>query len=332
MILLHFILFDLILSKAIECEIDNILGHLEIQHIQNAGIGLITTKNIQKGQSILNIPLSCSLDYKKPYPLSDLLYSTTFPPEIYLLIRFLYEKYYSSSRFFKEYLTFLPQTLRNFPYFDTEEISLLSVDTDPLYFSDYQIFKNLLHNTPYETLTTWENWKYSLGIIASRAFLFKTDTDIYPVLIPVMDFLNYDPSFIDHLTSGYKITSQFSLQAERNFSSGEEVVWSYGAKSTNRELLWSYGFIIKNNPYQCVSLVLLNSHTQVCSHDYKHFFNKWQEMHKTPSHHLVLRGEILSKLFQANITKTLSQSMTAEIQAVAQEELELLALFLQELS
>lgn len=304
-----------------QCVLSKLLNNLSI-FSTSYGIGLQTPYEIEKGQRILSIPYSCSIDSKTPYPLFNLF--SGLSAETQLIIRFIYEKSYPSSTFISEYMDFLPRSLSNFPFWEPFECELFSSDPDPLFTEEFQFFQRTLESTEYFSIATWENWKYALGIIASRGFLYVTSTEVYPILIPVLDFLNYDPTYIKDFKSGYKILKDFSLviEAERNFSVGEEVVWSYGIKDTNRNLLWTYGFIIENNPYHCIDV----EPERFCKGDSKDFseFLDW-DVEKS----LQVRKKLILKFVE--ITKKISKSQGV-IHKVLTEESILLQNIIQKLS
>lgn len=240
---------------------------LYIQFTKDKGFGMYSSKAVMKDDVVLKIQKNLIIDIKASRNITNLI--KDYPPEVQLMVCLIYESAYPTSYFFEQYIKSLPSEFSNFPSWTTTEISLFQDDEDYLFMQEYEMLKKSLKNTNYKSLLSWESWIYSLSIVASRAFLYKTHNDQYPVLIPILDIVNYDSCYVPNLKSGFKINekNEFILKSEREFKAGEEFVWSYGMKDSNRGLLWSYGFTVENNPYNCIDV----GKNHFCNHNKDQF-------------------------------------------------------------
>ena len=194
-----------------------------------------------------------------------------------------------------------------------------------MFVSEYQKFKNILNNTEYQKITDWNDWLYGLGIISSRAFLTHKNSEYFPVLIPVLDFINYDSAFIENFSSGYKVNKndEFVLVAERDFSASDEVLWSYGKKDSNKELLWAYGFVAENNPYDCIEI--LNEKSKFCRFHNGSIDNVVKN-YQNPEDYLKAFGKVLKDLKENTNSLNLIESVNGNtvLKKVLKEENELM--------
>ena len=91
---------------------------------------------------------------------------------------------------------------------------------------------------------TFEDFCWVHLILQTRCWLLQVDGEWDLVLVPFVDMLNHQPGG----SPGYlNEASDFVIRASEESLPGEQVYYSYGAKS-NLELLTVYGFVIEDNP------------------------------------------------------------------------------------
>ena len=102
-------------------------------------------------------------------------------------------------------------------------------------------------------LATRNKFDWALSMLLSRLVRLPGMSNV-EAMIPWADFVNHSCTAGSHLDWSPE-QKAVTLRCEQNYAAGEQVLASYGQK-TSGELLLSYGFVPEDNPFDSVQLTL----------------------------------------------------------------------------
>lgn len=119
----------------------------------------------------------------------------------------------------------------------------------------HEKLQGVLHDHP--PPPTWDEYRWAMSIVTSRAADLVVSGECQPVLLPLIDVLN-------HRTTGHTCTiayesgtagatDSFVLRCVRDVAPGETLTINYGHKE-NAELMHGYGFACCPNPHDAALL------------------------------------------------------------------------------
>eukprot|EP00891_Asterochloris_glomerata_P000471 jgi/Astpho2/471/fgenesh1_pg.00011_%23_55_t len=100
---------------------------------------------------------------------------------------------------------------------------------------------------------TRSKFEWALSMLLSRLVRLPGKSNV-EAMIPWADFVNHSCTAGSHLDWSPE-QKAVTLRCEQNYAAGEQVLASYGQK-TSGELLLSYGFVPQDNPFDSVQLTL----------------------------------------------------------------------------
>jgi len=232
--------------------------------------GLYSTKDIKKGDRIMEIPEKFILELGKinDINLSKKLNNTNSYMAMYLLLESLKKR-----TNWKIYLDSLPKNLDEYIYFyDKDKLSELK-NTSMMCKGTYNFIvhmKNIKEDC--KTIYKWINKKELLKkmdyddffklflrfriYICSRIFSYTKHNKEENGLVPYADLLNHseDPNTTWYYDDKKEV---FVVEATKDIKKKEEIYDTYGNK-TNMQLIMYYGFSIKNNKLSELNFVHRN--------------------------------------------------------------------------
>ncbi|KAJ6782410.1 hypothetical protein PWT90_06184 [Aphanocladium album] len=214
----------------------------------NSGIGMMATKNIQKGDIIMTVPsrvmrglhtVSAATRAKLPRKTSiHSLLAAEFilhpPAENWLNVIPTFADFSSTPFFWPEAAqALLPGAAKR-----------LLQEQQRNFNRDWEHVRGAFPQI------TWQVYAHAWFVVNTRAFYHETEETLrYPwvdrlALLPVADLFNHAAvgCQVSYSSDGYEII------ADRTYSKGEEVCTSYGDHS-NDFLLAEYGFVMQNNTH-----------------------------------------------------------------------------------
>lgn len=235
--------------------------------------GLYSTKDIKKGERIMEIPENFILELGKinDINLSNRLNNTNSYIAMYLLLESLKKRTY-----WKIYLDSLPKNLDEYIYFyDKDKLSELkntSIMCEGTYNfivhmknikEDCKIIYEWINNQKLKKLLKKMNYNKFFKLflkfriyICSRIFSYTKHNREENGLVPYADLLNHseDPNSTWYYDDKKEV---FVVEATKNIKKEEEIYDTYGSK-TNMQLIMYYGFSIKNNKLSELNFVHRN--------------------------------------------------------------------------
>ena len=115
--------------------------------------------------------------------------------------------------------------------------------------------------TAADGVVTWEEMKWGLNMVFSRAFDVQWKGEVRRILVPFADMFNYAEGgqlagfFVDRATDSFMLTTSGSGVVP----SGRQMYVNYGSFNSlrsNDDLLHQYGFVLDPNPFSTVKVNL----------------------------------------------------------------------------
>ena len=215
------------------------------------GVGLMTTKNVKRGERILFIPEKAMFKPSLSTLKADKLDAAS--PQAQLTISAMIAFRQSDSKFsiWEQTWPTRENFAQSFPiYWPQEAIKLLPPSVNqPLdrqladYQKDWNVTKDVCQRRGFDE----QDFKYYWMIVNSRSFHWKPSHARAGsmVMCPFIDYLNHGPTGSTCLVS--QNNKGYEVHADRDYERGEEVLATYGGHS-NDKLLVHYGFICSNEP------------------------------------------------------------------------------------
>lgn len=218
--------------------------------------GVYSTENIQKGSSVMRVPLTMiihsNMVQKKSLTIKKLKQqeiSFISPEHVYITI-YIIETFDDPTNFFYPYYKILPTHLNNIPLFwDKDELAeldgsyflkLINNKTNKL----QKEYNKIVEGVPYfENLANFNKYKYIRLLVASRNFTLKINNERVNAMVPWADMLNH--RYPPQTNWGYR-DGFFFLDANEDINPNIEIMDSYGLK-TNALYLLHYGFTVDLN-------------------------------------------------------------------------------------
>ncbi|GJQ13480.1 hypothetical protein GpartN1_g5271.t1 [Galdieria partita] len=236
-----------------------------------SGRGLLSSRNVNLGEKILEIPEKLMLTRKlalETFPTSVMAAIEDEYVSIALLL--LHESMKGANSFFKPYIDILPKLDELNPLFlwSNEDLELL--EGSPTLSACYQLREKLLREFTYlekniipqiPTFVSrpidFRQFQWAFGILFSRAICFPSSKRI--ALVPYADLLNHSPfcsAYIDEERLPFRDNmTEAVVYVDRLYQPYEQVYVSYGPRS-NQELLLLYGFSLERNPFDFVEITI----------------------------------------------------------------------------
>ena len=250
------------------------INSVGLGHFQDQGRGIIASKDVQAGQTVLSIPMKIMFSADRIKASRDsvdkeIVKLFTDDDDI-VLASLLYESFRGSESFFAPYLQLLPAYVPSLLYFSAEALVELQdpdfekegIDMQASARASY--FKFMTQVTtkwPKEAVDglTFEQYLWGLSIVNSRGLRFKGKVH----LVPFSDMFNYAPhSEPRRATNGeffllhHKLDSnskELIISSDRDQVAGGQLHEDYG-DNTDKIYLQYHGFVAENNPFRCVML------------------------------------------------------------------------------
>lgn len=277
------------------CEVDSLENASALQQwLSNSGLppqklvidrvdvgerGLVTVKNIRKGEKLLFVPPSLVITADSEWTSSEAgsIMKRNCVPDWPLLATYLIsEANLGEASRWSRYISALPRQPYSLLYWTRSELDTYLIAsqtrqraiervTDVV--GTYEDLKTRIFSKHPELFPeevfNMEAFLWSFGILFSRLVRLPS-MDEKVALIPWADMLNHSPevdTFLDYDRASMGIV----FTTDRAYDPGEQVFISYGKKS-NGELLLSYGFVPKEgtNPSDSVDLMVSLSKSDTC--------------------------------------------------------------------
>ena len=229
----------------------------------NNQISCRAIKQIKKGETICTIPLNICLDPSNVNSIFNNKINSKMlrTGNIGLLsLLLLYEKALGPKSKYFDYINALPTSPPGILSWNEDDINELkssttrkiSVQIEAIE-DDYKLIKLSKISTLFtDTFFTYNEFKYSIGLIKSRSIVIAGR----PILVPGLDFIEFDPMSMAEPVLIDKWTSKVvKVNAERDYNNNEKIVISFGLKSSAECLEDHGGYIyvyIYTYTYICI--------------------------------------------------------------------------------
>ncbi|XP_027331542.1 uncharacterized protein LOC113846956 isoform X2 [Abrus precatorius] len=251
-------------------ESNGVMTQLKIAYIEGSGRGAIARKDLNVGDTALEIPVSIIISEELVHEtdMYDVLKEIDgISPETILLLWSMKEKYNCDSKF-KIYFDTLPEKFNTALSFSIEAITMLDGTLlleeimqarQHLHAQYDELFPVLCNDFPDifpPELYTWEKFLWACELWYSNSMkIMYSDGKLRTCLIPIAGFLNH--SLCPHVMHYGKVdpaTTSLKFCLSRPCRSGEECCLSYGNFSSSH-LITFYGFLPQgDNLYDVIPL------------------------------------------------------------------------------
>jgi hypothetical protein len=265
---------------------DNEMHSLEIMEDLPTGRGVVTKKDILKGEVVCKIPINLvwtSSTVQRIDTIGEILSKASKEEgwhgidrdEEVLAIGILWEKSLGSSSKWYSWINSLPKSHSNILFFTETELNALegtsisgmSKQLINQVIEDYNEFIELVYkpnSSSFPTCWTLEEWKWSMSTVWSRAMDFFDHDNPIRSIVPFADMFNgLSPAMLDdtvcHLMDGEE--GCVTIIAGKDFQGGDEVFINYGGIS-NARLLMFYGFTYPENPNDSIPMYAVVSNPE----------------------------------------------------------------------
>jgi histone-lysine N-methyltransferase SETD3 len=242
--------------------------YLNIKHYNKTFRGIVTNKNIHRGNVILKIPHECIMTTLKAHNTEvgrELENSgwTPYSSHTWLALYLLQEKMNPNS-FWKPYIDILPPTYGDFPqFYSSTELKQLkgSFILDMIKSRNLNLekeFNEMIKAIPiFSKKITLRDYIWARIAIVSRVFQINlSNNEKTEGLVPMADMLNHSKnpgtkwSFVPD-------ENAFIIASDSFLFSNKEVFDTYGSKCNSRYLV-NYGFTLKDNHENNQASIFIN--------------------------------------------------------------------------
>lgn len=267
----------------------------KIGYSKNGIRGLFATENINKDETLIEIPLELLITNEQAgeYIVNKYSKESKMSKEE---IKSIFDKCYATSKF-KIILYILENdkvksstyhniikssTIETFPnYISDNDVKLLeNTDAINLINSKKEVLDhdiNLLYKIKSVKKFPFDLLKKYYFIISSRLFTVTSNGKSLMALVPYIDMLNHNNNIDNFILWDYDENKKcFCAKTDNYIDEGEEIFDSYGTKS-NTELYITYGFTQEENRRKSVTLEF-NNNKYECIETYDHKKNKLPEL------------------------------------------------------
>jgi SET domain len=207
------------------------------------------TSNIKKGETMFSMPLGNCIDSTKVAAKFAVLKKNLRTGDFGLLaLQLLSERAAGSSSPYYTYIQSLPPEAPGILSWSEKELEELGKSTTrniqkqiDAVRADWDNVISKVKSSLISGDVTFDDFTWAMGIVKSRS-VFLEDK---PTLVPGMDYIQFDPlSTAEPVTdsAGFFGGKVAKVVAERSYEAGEEVVMSYGLKSS-AECLEDHGIV-----------------------------------------------------------------------------------------
>ena len=241
---------------------------LKIKHHNESYRGIVTTKNVYKGNIILKVPHKCIITSVKAYETTvgkELKNSGWNPHSSHTwLALFLLQEKLDPSSFWKPFIDILPPTYGDFPqFYNSDELKQLkgSFILDMIKSRNLNLekeFNELVQAIPiFGKNISLRDYIWARIAVVSRIFQINLrDSEKTQGMVPMADMLNHTK------TPGTKWSfvpdeDAFIIASNRFLFKDREIFDTYGSKCNSRYLV-NYGFTLKENQENNQAAIFLN--------------------------------------------------------------------------